>query len=50
MKSRIQAERLVGYYEARKDEFSSYVGYISARLNDSELARIVYEKERTNTD
>jgi len=47
MKNRIQAERLAEY-ESRKDEFSSYLEFINARVEDSELAKIVRQKaERT---
>ena len=45
MKNRIQAERLAEY-EARKDEFSSYVNFINARLKDSDLANVVHKKTR----
>ena len=43
MKNRIQAERLAEY-DARKDEFSSYVSFINARVKDSELANVVRQK------
>ncbi len=45
MKNRIQAERLAEF-EARKDEFSSYVDFINARLKDSDLANVVHKKTR----
>ena len=38
MKNRIQAERLAEYM-ARKNEFSSYLDFINARVKGSELAR-----------
>lgn len=38
MKNRIQAERWAEY-QARKDEFSSYVDFVNARVKSSELAR-----------
>jgi len=40
MKNRIQAERLAEY-QARKEQFSSYLDFINARVQDSELAKIV---------
>jgi hypothetical protein len=43
MKNRIQAERLAEY-QARKDEFSSYLDFINARVKDSELAKMVRRK------
>ena len=43
MKNRIQAERLAEY-EARKAEFSSYVDFINARVENSELAKIICQK------
>jgi hypothetical protein len=43
MKNRIQAERLAEY-EARKDEFASYLDFINARIKKSELAEIVRQK------
>jgi hypothetical protein len=43
MKDRIQAERLAEY-EARKDEFSSYIDFVNARVKDSELAEMVRQK------
>lgn len=46
MKNRIQAERLAEY-ETRKNEFSSYVDFINARVKDSELANIIRQKTRT---
>ena len=46
MKNRIQAERLAEY-ETRKNEFSSYVDFIDARVKDSELANIMRQKTRT---
>ena len=49
MKNRIQAERLAEY-EARKEEFSSYVDFINARVKDSELARIVFRKAEATPD
>lgn len=45
MKNRIQAERLAEF-EDRKDEFSSYVDFIDARLKDSDLANVVHKKTR----
>lgn len=49
MKNRIQAERLAEY-ETRKNEFSSYVDFINARVKDSELANIICQKTRTRVD
>jgi len=47
MKNRIQAERLAEY-EAGKDEFSSYLDFVNARVKDAELANVVRQKmERT---
>ena len=43
MKNRIRAERLAEY-QARKDEFASYINFINARVKDSALAAIVYRK------
>jgi hypothetical protein len=43
MKNRIQAERLAEY-EARKSEFASYVDFINARIENSELARSLAQK------
>ena len=43
MKNRIQAERLAEY-EARKAEFASYVEFINARVENSELATLVRQK------
>lgn len=43
MKNRIQADRLAEY-EARKDEFSSYLDFINARVKDSELADVIRRK------
>jgi hypothetical protein len=45
MKDRIQAERLAEY-EARKDEFSSYIAFVNARVRNSELAQMVRQKAR----
>jgi len=49
MKNRIQAERLAEY-QARKDEFSSYLDFINSRLKDSELAKIVRQKARASPE
>ena len=38
MKNRIQAQRLAEY-EARKDEFGSYIDFINARVQGSSLWR-----------
>ena len=43
MKNRIQAERMAEY-QARKDEFASYIDFVNARVKDSELAKIVRAK------
>lgn len=43
MKNRIQAERWAEY-QARKDEFSSYLDFINARVKGSQLAGIVRQK------
>jgi hypothetical protein len=43
MKNRIQAQRWAEY-ESRKGEFESYLDFINARVEDSELMRIVREK------
>ena len=49
MKNRIQAERLAEY-ETRKNEFSSYLDFVNARVKDSELASVVRQKmERSET-
>lgn len=47
MKNRIQGERLAEY-EACTEEFSSYLDFINARIQDSELLRIVREKAQPN--
>ncbi len=44
MKNRIQAERLAEY-EARKNEFSSYLDFVNARVENTELAQLVGRKE-----
>ena len=43
MKNRIQGERLAEY-EARKGEFASYVNFINARVRNSDLAKLVEQK------
>ena len=43
MKNRIQADRLAEY-EARKEEFASYLDFINARVKDSELAKVIGRK------
>lgn len=43
MKNRIQADRLAEY-EARKEEFASYLDFINARVKDSKLAKIIGRK------
>ena len=43
MKNRIQAERMAEY-EARKNEFSSYLDFINARMKNSELAKSIHRK------
>jgi hypothetical protein len=45
MKNRIQAERLAEY-DARKEEFSSYVDFINGRIQHSELADMIHRKMR----
>jgi hypothetical protein len=45
MKNRIQAERLAEY-QARKQEFASYLDFINARAKDSELMKVVLQKSR----
>jgi len=47
MKNRIQAERLAEY-ESRKGEFASYVDFINARVQDSELLKIVWQKSQNH--
>lgn len=47
MKNRIQAERLAEY-EARKDEFSSYVDFINARAKESPLWKALLNKTETH--
>ena len=49
MKNRIQAERLAEY-QTRKDEFSSYIDFINARVKDSELAKAVRQKLEQGQD
>lgn len=44
MKNRIQAQRLAEY-EARKDEFDSYIDFINARVQKSPLWKALLEKE-----
>jgi len=46
MKNRIQAE-LLAEYEARKDEFKSYLDFINATAKNSELAEIVRQKTQS---
>ena len=43
MKNRIQAERMAEY-ESRKAEFASYLDFINARVEKSELAEIIRRK------
>ena len=43
MKNRIQAERLAEY-EARKDEFASYIDFINAREKESHLGEVIRRK------
>lgn len=43
MKNRIQAKRLAEY-EARKDEFDSYLDFVRARSRDSQWARQLRER------
>ena len=43
MKNRIQAERLAEY-EARKDEFDSYIAFINARVQQSPLWKELLRK------
>lgn len=43
MKNRIQAKRLAEY-EARKDEFGSYIDFVNARAKESPLWNALLEK------
>lgn len=43
MKNRIQADRLAEY-QARKDEFASYIDFINARAKESPLWQALLKK------
>ncbi len=43
MKNRIQAERLAEY-EARRSEFKSYLDFVNARVENSELVKLVLDR------
>ncbi len=45
MKNRIQADRL-SEYEAKKNEYASYVDFVNARMKHSELAKSLQQKLR----
>ena len=49
MKNRIQAERLAEY-ESRKGEFASYVDFINARVEDSELFKCLSQRQTERHD
>ena len=46
MKTRIQAERLAEY-QARKEEFASYLAFINSRVKDSPLAHSLRAKKES---